>query len=102
MKTEKRTKIHRAAPPIAQPTPMKSAVRPARRTQVRAFVVKLARVTFTGLLSADSDSFCQPKVSPAACHGRRARASFGDRSDEQRPFGDSAPRQESEYQRDPP
>src|SRR6185436_4755821 len=45
--TEKITKNHSAAPPIAQPTPMKSAVRPARRSQVRAFVEKLAWLRFT-------------------------------------------------------
>src|SRR4051794_17881485 len=52
--TEKITKNQSAAPPIAQPTPMNSAVSPARRTQVRALVLKLAWLRFTALLSADT------------------------------------------------
>src|SRR5438034_4661122 len=97
MNTEKRTNSHRAAPPIAQPTPMKSAVRPARRSQVRAFVLKLAWLRFTALLSADAKRSVSRRFLPppgrAPSHWADVPGPQRDRSDEQRPFGDSAPRQ---------
>src|SRR6266516_2732855 len=62
IRTEKTTKNQRTAPPIAAPTPMNRAVSPASRSQVRAFVLKLALLTFTALLSAD-------EISPLSAEG---------------------------------
>src|SRR3954452_404101 len=89
MTIEKITKNQSAAPPIAQPTPMNSAVRPARRTQVRALVLKLAWLRFTALLSADRQLSVEGFSRQVACLAD-ASGSRRDRSDERRPFGDSA------------
>src|SRR6476659_10942459 len=87
--TEKITKNQSAAPPIAQPTPMNRAVSPARRTQVRALVLKLAWLRFTALLSADTGLSVEGFSRQVPAWPTRPGLTR-DRSDERRPFGDSA------------
>src|SRR6187551_3373340 len=67
---EKKTKSQSAAPPIAHPTPTNRAVSPARRTHVRALVLKLAWFRFIDVLSADEfDSLVSRRfLPPGACH----------------------------------
>src|SRR6188472_3444814 len=74
--TEKKTKSQSAAPPIAHPTPTNRAVSPASRTQVRAFVLKLAWLRFTVLLSADEIVRLSAEGFSRRLHGRCARASI--------------------------
>ena len=101
--TEKTTKNQRAAPPIAGSDPDEQRGQAGEQDPGTGLRAEACSSDVHG------DSFrltrkrlCQPKVSPATVWPAVAGVPGSrDRSDEQRPFGDSAPRQRSEYQRRP-